>query len=381
MHIGKYNRLPSWHIADRWIVVRADLNVPLSEHGEILSDFKLQSFQPTLAYLLDAGARVVLITHLGSKDKYGSYTSTSTLRIWFETHQYNPIYAHSLEQAQTLQKTSARFIILENIRRWPEEETQDKAFAIQLYALGEYYVNDAFGSLHNTETSLTTLAYLYEPSHRSIGFLVEKELRALDTIITQHQKPFVAIMGGNKFRKLSLLPGLFKLIDHLLLCPLLSEPFITDTYNAMVDSSMIAEIIGSAEKYKATITLPLDYQVIYNKKIKNILARTITSEKILSFGNTTTQLYTDIISESKTVFFNGLSGFTHIPESLSGITALFKAMSTPDIFSVVAGGDSCSAAIQLGFERRFSLLSTGGGATLAYLSGAELPALKPFFST
>lgn len=381
MNIPTTAPLISWDLQGKRVLVRADLNVPL-DCESILDDYKLRSVEPTISYILRNGGSILLVTHIGKQAGTHKEPSTVCIVKWLQKHGYAAVHAPTLEDARTALEQHETITVLENIRRWKEEKTLDTNFAQKLRSLADFYVNDAFGSLHRKETSSSLLPLLFESKLRSIGFLVEKELSTLVMVRNNPARPFVAILGGNKFSKLEIIPQLLSRVDTLLLCPALSNAFLPESQRAesyRSCSAIVQHIRDYARSHAKTIEVPIDYQIKINATYCKAQAQEIQQTTgIISIGEQTASHYTHFIHQAKTVLYNGLSGFMNIPETLSGTKKLFQAMSESSGVSIIAGGDSSAAALALEFEDKVSLLSTGGGATLAFISGQELPGLEPF---
>lgn len=365
------SELPSWQISDKRIFLRTDLNIPL-ENGIIKDDFKLKELLPTLNLLLEKKSKIILATHIGRADHPQPELSTRHLIPWFRHHGYSIEYCNTLEEAEQKSKEDSKSIVLlENLRFYPGEKSHDPQFAQQLKKLAEWYVNDAFGTLHRTDTSVLALPQLFSIHQKTFGLLIQKELnQAQKLMIPQH--PFCLIVGGGKAAdKIPLIKSLLPKLDSVLLCPGIDSAFAQNGTDAPA-------IISFAKKNRIAIETPEDYLVgksldkgPFTIKAKDVL---IPGDFPISIGPATQQKYAQIISKSHTAFYNGLMGTLDNVQTLQGVHALFNAMQQCD-FALVGGGDSTAAARKLGFEKTLNL-STGGGALLAYLSGQKLPALQ-----
>lgn len=360
--------LHSWHLSGKRVFLRADLNVPLA-HGTILDDFKIQALIPTLQLLLEKKGKVILATHIDRPDHPQPELSTRHLLPWFTRHGYPMIFCETLEQAQQASKEDSKNIaLLENLRFFPDEKSPDLTFAHELKKLADYYVNDAFGTLHRTDCSVYALPQLYSTSQKTFGLLIEKELNNAQKLLTPAH-PFCLIMGGNKAAdKLPFIYHMLPKIDSLLLCPEIDHIICHEGKT----------IISYAKKHRIAIEAPDDYVV--GKSLENGPFVTKTKENVqpgdfpVCIGPETQKKYAHLIAQSATVFYNGLMGTVQNMQTLQGVHALFTAMQQCR-YAVVAGGDSTAAARLLGFEKSLHL-STGGGALLAYVSGQKLPALE-----
>ncbi len=256
--------------------------------------------------------------------------------------------------------------------------------------LGDVYVNDAFGVLHRNDTSVTLLPTLFASDDRTIGFLVEKELAALSKLVNSPEQPFVFICGGGKIHdKLPLIEAMLPRVQTVLFCPAISctvsKALGKSVGKSLVDDSSIAGVTDFFQKAYTRgvrILLPSDYQVAKDT-LQGPLSCACADDfpfdaMAISIGSCTVECYAEEIQKAKTIFFNGLPGFVDRPETLEGAAGIFKAMGSSSGYSVIGGGESVAAVQELGLDDRIDYLSTGGGASLAYLAGEELPGLKVF---
>ncbi len=355
------------------ILLRVDLNVPM-QNGIIADDFRLQALQPTLDFLLHHNARVLLVTHLGRPKNQEDEFSTQQLLPWFGEHGYQVTFAATLPAAQQALADSSTCVLLENIRFWPQEKAQDLAFAQQMRACTDAYVLDAFGAVHRAETSLSVLPTLYESHERTIGFLIAREIQAMNNFL-QSASPVMAVVGGAKVgTKLPLLEKLLVSCDILALLPPLS----------CVQAQVLDTLCEHAQKMGKKVLIPRDYMVgtqdwngPYHVRMSSELD---AYECALTIGPQTVADYSSYLQTARAVFFNGLSGDCAYPETTMPMRALIQALDTSCVYSIVAGGDSVRMVHLLRLVPHISFLSTGGGACLAYLTGGPLPALEVFIN-
>jgi phosphoglycerate kinase len=373
-------------LENKTVFLRADLNVPLSKRT-IVNDFKLQASRPTLDFLLQKRAKIVLATHLGRPKNAEDELSTKNLTNWFKQHGYIVTFAKNpQEAAQKVHRLKKGFILLENLRFFPGEKDQSSEFAKELKECGEIYVNDAFGTLHRNDTSITSLPELYEKKDKTIGFLVEKEIKHLQTLTNKPEKPYVVILGGGKVStKLPFIKAMLHKADKILLCPALVFTLLKalgkPVGKSLVDPAQFEAMkeLWQLSNSSQIIQLPTDYQIALNSPEGNIsltaddeipdnaLGTAIGPKSIINFG--------EIIKQAKTIFFNAAMGFANRPETTQATNLLLQTLAKSDAYTVVGGGDSVSAAFAAGVAGNINFLSTGGGATLAYLSGEKLPGL------
>lgn len=384
------SHLPSMALAHKKVFLRADLNIPIS-NTTIIFDHRLKAILPTIDYLLAHHATIILGTHIGRPTGYDEQLSTKHLIPWFKKQGYAIIHAPDITQIPAYVKDHPQHIILlENLRFYPGEKKHDVSFAQQLAYGMDYYVNDAFALLHRTDTSITLLPDLFSSQDRTIGFLIEKELKELNTLIDNPQKPYTAILGGGKVStKISLIEALLPHIDNLLLCPALVFSFLyalhKKTGKSLIEADqkeLCLEILDKAQHYNVNIMFPTDYYSAHNSfngKISLVDAVDFPKDGVgIGIGPKTATTFDPIIEQSRTIFYNGLMGSIHNPDTLTGFSYICNAIKKSSGFSVIGGGDSVAAVEYLGYTDAISYASTGGGATLAYIAQEPLPGLQAF---
>jgi phosphoglycerate kinase len=384
-----YSQLPSWNIKNQRVFLRADLNVPLHD-GKISSDFRLKSIQPTLDFLINHNASIVLATHIGRPKNKDPELSTQLLIPWFKEQGYLIRFAEDFSDIKRTPIIPKEVILLENLRFFPGEKNADPLFAQQLAHTAQYYVNDAFGALHDNDCSIALLPYKFAENRRSIGFLIEKELRALDIIKNNPPHPFVAILGGGKIEdKIPLISHLIKKVDILALCPALCFTFLKALHQpigqSLVADSMIdtcKKIIHQAESAHVEFIFPIDYLVSYGSidgQLSTVQADQFPDNAIgISIGPKSIEQLRRIINQAQTIFLNCAMGFAEKPDTCQSAAQIISAIAESSAYTVIAGGDSVDTACGMQDYSRISHLSTGGGASLAYLSDKLLPGLAPF---
>lgn len=379
--------LPSLNLSGKRVFLRADLNVPLY-NGAIVSDLKLQALRPTLDMILQNGGKIILATHIDRPKGYDPSLSTQILIPWFNAQGYTIDFESDLKQAYTKSFHDPKTILLlDNLRFFPEEKNHDAQFAQSLARLGDYYVNDAFGTIHRLDCSLIQVPQLFTADKRMFGLLIERELANAHRLL-KPEKPFTLIIGGNKISdKIPLIEQLLPHIDNLLLCPAIVFTFLKAENKpfgaSLVDNDAIQACLNLknlAEQHNVTLKTPLDYLVSHDTFHGPFYI--VPENKLsdmdygISIGPLTKELFGEIIARSKTIFYNGLMGDLNHPETLDGVQSLFTQMAQSKGYCVIGGGDSTAAAQILGLAQQIDFLSTGGGALIAYLSNQELPALE-----
>lgn len=384
-----HSTMHTWNVAHKRVFLRADLNVPL-EDGKISNDFRLQSILPTIDFLLERNAHIVLATHIGKPTTYTPELSTHILIAWFAKRGYSIMFEPNIMAISQRPIIAQQIILMENLRFFTGENNGDPLFAKQLAHTAQFYVNDAFGDIHRADTSVALLPFEFRESRRSIGLLIEKELRVLNPLRNNPQHPFVAIIGGGKIKdKIPLIYGLLDHVNTLLLCPAICFSFLKalgkPVGNSLVDDTtydMCRKIILEAEYRHIKILFPIDYQVAKHTldgPLVEINAQNFSADDIgISIGQKTLQQFIAEISQAKTVFLNCAMGFAEKPETRQSTYELITAMAKSNATTIIAGGDSINAVFKSHAAESIDHLSTGGGAALAYLSGKQLPGLVAF---
>jgi phosphoglycerate kinase len=379
--IGGIDRLGD--LSGSRILVRADLNVPL-DGDTITDDGRIRASVPTLRRLLDAGARVVITAHLGRPKgepdpKYSLAPVAARL-------------GELLGQAVTLVDSpehdvpDADVVLLENVRFDPAETAKDAGeragYAQRLAALADMYVNDAFGAVHRKHASVYDVADLLP---HAAGDLVLREVEVLRRLTEAPARPYVVVLGGSKVSdKLAVIDNLLPTVDRLLVGGGMCFTFLAASGHGVGKSLLEADQIDTCKRFLETgkIVLPVDVVVAAEVKADTatavVAASAIPAEQIgLDIGPKSVQLFTESLAGAHTVFWNGPMGVFELEPFAAGTLGVASAIADlPDALTVVGGGDSAAAVRALGVdESRFSHISTGGGASLEYLEGRELPGL------
>ena len=390
-------------LTDKQIFVRADLNVPIT-NGTISDDFRLQAIRPTLDYILKHGGKITLATHIGRPKDQEKELSTNIIRRWLDDHGYDTRIT-LLENLRFRKEETAWFdTILLTQNHSPRADSPprssrvnserisiegQRAYAKELAQGIDYYIDDAFASVHDADASLTALPELFDTDHKGIGFLVEHELNELSALKYHAQKPFVIILGGGKAAtKLPFLKALIPRVTDIMLCPAVSKPFWqlmhlkpTNSFSPEEEMALheARQIINLAQQHGVTLHLPQDYLVgtegWQGKFIYKQASAITDNDTLIAIGPETVALWTPIITQAKTIFFNGPMGDLDKPETVKELKAVLHVITQSNAVSVVGGGNSHAALQLFDLEHKVSFCSTGGGATLAYLSGHDLPAL------
>ena len=371
------------------VLVRCDFNVPLDADKNITDETRINAALPTIKYLLDNGAAVILCSHLGRpKGKFNMDYSLAPVakrlseKLGFEVKLAKDVVG---EDAQKLaaEVKPGQAVMLENVRFMPEEEANDPEFAKKLASLAEIYVSDAFGTVHRAHASTAGVA-AYLPA--VAGFLIGKELDFLGNAVENPVRPFVAILGGAKVKdKIGVIRNLLKKVDVLLIGGGMAYTFQRarggKVGNSLVDEeriSLAADLMKEAEEKGVKLFLPVDNEC--GSEFSNDCERiTAHSKNIpdgfegLDIGPETIKIFTAEIAKAKTIVWNGPMGCFEMPNFAKGTLAIAEAMAKSDAVTIIGGGDSAAAVTQMGLADKMTHISTGGGASLEFLEGKELP--------
>ena len=371
-------------------LVRVDFNVPLDDACRITDDTRIRAAVPTISYLLDRGARVVLLSHLGRpKAKPESKYSLGPVAVRLQEILGVPVtFVESTDTDEALQATlradGSQVILLENTRFLGGEEKNDERLARSLAMLGDVYVNDAFGAAHRAHASTEGIAHHLHPA--VAGLLMEKELDYLGKALTDPARPFVAIMGGSKISgKIDVIESLLPKVDRMLIGGAMACTFFRamglEVGKSLVEADrveMAAALLGRA---KAKIVLPVDAIVAPSidepAKAHAVKRETIPpGEAMYDIGPESIRLFMQEIMKAKTVLWNGPMGVFEKAPFDDATNAISKALANATrrgATTIVGGGDSAAAVAELGLESQMSHVSTGGGASLEFLEGRTLP--------
>ncbi len=373
------------------VLVRCDFNVPLKD-GVITDESRIVGALPTIKKLIDDGGQVILCSHLG-KPKNGpeeKFSLAPVAKRLFEKLGKEVVFAKDDEVVgENAKKAVANMkdgdvVLLENTRFRKEETKNGEQFSKDLASLAEVYVNDAFGSAHRAHCSTVGVTNYIKES--AVGYLMEKELKYLGNAVNDPVRPFVAILGGAKVAdKLNVIENLLKKVDTLIIGGGMAYTFLKAQGNEIGDSLLDEEkldyclnMIEKAKEKGVKLLLPVD-TVVATKFDENAEYKTVKANEIpagwqgLDIGEETQKLFADAIKGAKTVVWNGPMGVFEFPNFAKGTIAVAKAMAQTDATTIIGGGDSAAAVNTLGFGDKMSHISTGGGASLEFLEGKELP--------
>ena len=380
-------------VTNKKVLVRCDFNVPLDkETGKITNDLRIVAALPTIKYLLENNAKVILCSHLG-KPK-GEIKPELSLKpvanrlseyLGFEVKFSKDIVG---ENAKELSKElkPGKAILLENVRFDPREEKNDKEFSKELASLAEIYVNDAFGTAHRAHSSTVGVA---EFLPAVCGFLIEKEVGMLGDNLNNPERPFVAILGGAKVSdKIKVIENLLEKVDSIIIGGGMTYTFLKamgyEIGNSICELDRIdiaKETIEKAEKRGVKLLFPID--TVCGKEFSNEAETIVVDSKEipkgwqgLDIGPKAIEEFTQVLKNAKTVIWNGPLGVFEFEKFAKGTNAIAKVLSEINAITIVGGGDSVAAVEKGGFSDKITHISTGGGATLEYLEGKELPGIE-----
>ena len=376
-------------VAHKRVLVREDLNVPLGPEGQITDDRRIEAAVPTLKYLVDHGAKVIVAAHLGRpKGKPDEKYSLKPVAARLSELLGAPVrlapdsVGPEVEQLVSELK-DGQVLLLENIRFQPGEEKNDPGLSKQLAALAELYVNDAFGAAHRAHCSTEGVAH-HLPA--VAGFLMEKEIDYLSGALENPERPFVAILGGAKVGdKIGVIQNLLDKVDTLIVGGGMAYTFFKaqghEIGKSLLDKDNIDVARETLENAKAKgVRLELPTDIVVGKEFSNdterhvVPATGIPAEwEGLDIGPETRETFRGIVMGAKTVVWNGPMGVFEFPNFAHGTVAVAQALADSDALSIVGGGDSAAAMEQLGFADQVTHISTGGGASLEFLEGKTLP--------
>ena len=375
-------------VSGKKVLVRCDFNVPLDENKNITDETRINAALPTIKYLLEHKAAVILCSHLGRpKGEFNMKYSLAPVakrlseKLGFEVKLAKDVIGEDAKKLAAAVKPGEA-ILLENVRFHAEEEKNDPAFAKELASLAEIYVSDAFGTVHRAHASTAGVAS-YLPA--VAGFLIGKELNFLGKAVTNPERPFVAILGGAKVKdKIGVITNLLEKVDTLLIGGGMAYTFMKATGgeigNSLCDEERLGlalELLDKAKQKGVKLLLPIDN--VCGKEFKDDTEQMICeSGKIpegwegLDIGPKTVELFAGEIKAAKTVVWNGPMGVFEMPSFAKGTLAIATAMAESDATTIIGGGDSAAAVTQMGLADKMSHISTGGGASLEFLEGCLL---------
>lgn len=379
-------------VSGKRVLVRCDFNVPMKD-GKISDDIRIKAALPTIEYLIKHDAKVILMSHMGrpkgeAKPEFSLQPVADRLSELLKkdvVFAKSPVVVDDSVKAQAAALEPGQVMLLENVRYRKEETKNEEPFTAELASLGEIFVNDAFGTAHRAHCSTAGIAgYMSSVS----GFLIEKEVKFLGESLENPQRPFVAIMGGAKVGdKIPVIENLMKKVDSLIIGGGMSYTFFKamgyEIGKSILDEENIdlaKQLMEKAEKSGVKLLLPLD--TVCAREFDNDSEKAVFDrEQIppdmmgMDIGPETIKLYKSVLSEAKTIVWNGPAGVFEMPSFEAGTKAIAQALADVDAVTIIGGGDSAAAVEQFGLADKMTHISTGGGASLEFLEGKELPGI------
>ena len=391
------------------VLIRVDFNVPMDKDRQVTDDTRLRGAIPTIKHVLNVGGAVVLMSHLdrplkklledGSIDR-NKYTLRNVVKPLSDLLGVDVKFCDETvgEKAQKMSEDlrPGEVLLLENTRFYAGEEKGDETLAKGMAALGDFYINDAFGAAHRAHSSTTVVAHYFDKDHKCFGYLMKAELDHAKTLTDNPERPFVAVTGGAKVSdKILILEKLLGEVDHLIIGGGMAYTFIKaqggSVGNSLVEEDRIStalELLEKAKKLGVKIHLPID-SIVADAFDNAANTQMLKSDQIpsgwmgLDIGRDAIIAFVAVIKEAKTILWNGPMGVFEMPNFAQGTHAIAQAIADrtkEGAFSLIGGGDSAAAVNQMGLGDDVSFVSTGGGAMLELLEGKELPGVAAVMS-
>lgn len=389
--------IETFDFTGKTVLVRVDFNVPLNEQFEVTDDTRIRAAVKTIRKIASGCAKVVLMSHLGRpkggpEHKYSLFHIVKNvekacgLPVHFADDCIGPKAESAIDQLK-----AGEVLLLENLRFYKEEERGDREFAEKLAALGNVYVNDAFGTAHRAHASTAVIAEFFEKD-KMFGYLMQAEIESIDKVLVHTQRPFVAVMGGAKVSsKISIIENVLGKVDHLIIGGGMTFTFIKaqggNIGNSLVEDDKLdlaLELLKKASEKGVKIHLPVD-TIAANAFANDAQTIHCKAGEIpegymgLDIGEESIQRFDAILQSAKTILWNGPMGVFEMSNFEHGTKAVADSIvraTAAGAFSLVGGGDSVAAVNQFGIADKVSYVSTGGGALLEYMEGIELPGVK-----
>lgn len=372
------------------VLVRVDFNVPVDDNGQITDDRRIKAAIPTIKTLADRGAKVILVSHFGrpkggpdNKYRMDAMGKRLSELMGKPVVKVNDSIGDEPKKAVDALPEGG-IVLLENVRFYKEEEANEEAFAKKLAALADIYVNDAFGTAHRAHASTAGVAKFLKPAVS--GYLMQKEIDIMGKALSNPERPFVAILGGAKVAdKLGVIQNLLEKVDTLIIGGGMAYTFLKaqglEIGKSLLDPEKIEFAKGMISKAKSRgikLLLPLDVVITDDFK-KPTMSKTVAVNEIPSdlqgvdIGPETVKLFAKEIESARTVIWNGPMGVFELPQFAVGTKAIAEALTRSKGTTIVGGGDSAAAVEQMGYAPKVTHVSTGGGASLEFMEGIELP--------
>ncbi len=380
-------------VTGKKVLVRVDFNVPLDiKTGKINDDSRIRAVLPTIYYLLDNNAKIILCSHLGRpKGKVDENMRLGVVAERLSELLKKPVQAvrdciGSQAKSATENMDNGEVLLLENLRFYPEEEANDAGFAKALASLADIYVDDAFGTAHREHASVVGVTK-YLPA--VAGLLIEKEIQHLSGLIESPGRPFGGLFGGSKVSdKVEMLENIMGNMDYLMIGGSMAATFLRakgyETGRSYIEEDSLdtaSHLMEIAEKNEAKLYLPLDVVVVseINEKAEGetVDVEHITPDKIIvDMGLRTIEFFSKKLRGCKTIFWNGPMGISEIPQFAIATRAMAELLAETNAVTIVGGGSSAEVMTSMGLANKMTFISTGGGASLSFLGGQKLPGVE-----
>ena len=387
------------NFAGKKVLLRVDFNVPMNDQKQITDDTRMRESMPTIEKLLKDGAAIIIMAHFG-RPKKGGFEPELTLEPvakYLETLVGRPVkftqelLGSGVPEQMAKELKGGEVMLLENIRFYPEETKGGEELARQLAALGDCYINDAFGAAHREHSSTSVIAKFF-PNDKYFGFLMENEVRNLEKLMQNPPRPFTAIIGGSKVSsKIGILENLLDKVDNMIIIGGMRYTF-TKALGGKIGNSiceddkldLARELMRRMDEKGVKYYLPVD-SVIGDKFGNDANTQIVPSGEVpdgwesMDCGPESCKAIHDIVMNSKTILWNGPAGVFELETFAKGTKAIAQSVAESckqGCFAAVGGGDSVAAVKQMGIADQMSYVSTGGGAMLEYLEGKVLPGIK-----
>ncbi len=379
-------------VSGKKVLVRCDFNVPQDENGNITDTRRIVGALPTIKYLLESNAKVILCSHLGRpKGEVKKEFSLEPVRKELEKELGKEVkLANDIigESAKTLTQDmkDGEVVLLENVRFDKREEANDREFSKELASLAEIYVNDAFGTAHRAHSSTAGVAEFLPAVS---GFLIEKEIKFLGEALNNPERPFVSIIGGKKVSdKISVINNLLEKVDTLIIGGGMAYTFFKskgmNIGNSICEEDKLdlaKDIMKKAEEKNVKLLLPIDIHVA-KEYAPDAESKVVPADKIeegwegMDIGPETIKMYKEVLANARTIMWNGPLGVFEFDKFATGTNEIAEFLGNQEAIVIIGGGDSAAAIEKAGYADKMTHISTGGGASLEYLEGRALPGIE-----
>ncbi len=378
------------------VFVRVDFNVPLDERGNISDDARIVAALPTIEYLVQHGARVILASHLGrpNGERVMKYSLKTVAQVLAKLLGQPVLFLQDCIGSEVQQVSdklaNGNVILLENLRFYSGETKNDPNFAEQLSKLADIYVNDAFGTAHRAHASTEGITKFVQTN--VAGFLMEKELEFLGSKVLDPERPFTVVLGGSKVSdKIEIINYLLTKADNLLIGGAMAFTFMAalghTTGTSLVEKDKIElanEVFVKAKNLGVNLLTPLDYVITDSFDSEKMAVGDVKNSGLdipdgwcgIDVGTKTVEMYSDVIGKSKTILWNGPLGIFEIKQASRGTFDIAQSIAESEAVSIIGGGDLGKAVRKSGFDSGMTFISTGGGASLEFLEGKDLPGVS-----